>query len=79
MNAETEKQIAEIHAVVVHGNKTPAEDRYLASLVKAARAVVDARYSGLPWNYLANAIGALEDIVGRSDPKATADCRPGSR
>ena len=62
MNPEIEKQIAEIHAAVVNG--IPANEQ----LVKAAKAVVDARYYNGDdgWDRLKNAIGELETIVGRT-------------
>lgn len=65
MTKETEQQISEIHATIVKG--APANDQ----LRKAARAVVDARYySGEDgWDRLKNAIGDLEDFVGRSEPQ----------
>lgn len=71
MNAETEKQIAEIHAVVV--NNKPAYDE----LYSAARHLVDVRYTTI--EAIRKAIDKLEAIVGRTKPQATADCRPGSR
>ena len=57
-----EQQIAEIHAFVVR----PVSDK----LHKAARAVVDARYyhGDDGWDRLKNAIGELEEIVGRTPP-----------
>jgi len=57
-----QKQIEEIHAAVVKG--APADEK----LRKAARAVVDARYyhGDDSWEKLKNAIGELQDIVGRS-------------
>jgi hypothetical protein len=63
MTKETEKQIAEIHTTIVKG--APADD----ALRRAARAVVDARhYLGDDgWDKLKNAIGQLEEMVGRSD------------
>lgn len=40
------------------------------ALVKAARRVVYERYSGGEWDKLKDAIGALEDIVGRPSREA---------
>lgn len=62
MSAKSDKQIDEIHAAIVRG--APAND----TLVKAARAVVDARhYQGEDgWDRLKNAICDLEGLVGVS-------------
>lgn len=69
MNNETEKKIAEIHATVVLG--MPSDEK----LRRAARAVVDARHYGGDdgWDLLKNAIGELEDIVGRSNNEVDRD------
>jgi len=64
MTDETKKQIEEIHALIVRGEITLND-----KLNKAARAVVDARhYHGDDgWDRLKNAIGELEDLVGRTE------------
>jgi hypothetical protein len=62
MPKDTKTMIAEIHATIVKG--APADEKLRA----AARAVVDARYYGGQdgWDVLKEAIGQLEDLVGRS-------------
>ena len=61
--------IVEIHAVVVKPSTPP--DLGVAALVRAARRVVWARYLNRPdgtgWDLLKNAIGDLEDLVGRPE------------
>lgn len=59
MSPQTRQKIDEIHATIVKG--APAND----ALMKAARAVVDARhYNGDDgWDVLKNAIAELEGLV----------------
>ncbi len=55
--------LRQVHAVAVE--RAPAGDPLL---IAAARKVVAARYSGGEWEELKNAIGELEDLVGRPEP-----------
>jgi hypothetical protein len=59
VNLEQLRLLRDVHAVTV--GKAPASD----NLVRAARDVVLARYAQGDWSILRDAIGVLEDLVGR--------------
>ena len=63
MNTEQLRLLRDLHHTLI--SKAPASE----DLVRVARAVVAARHSGDGWDRLKDAIGELEDLVGRENPR----------